>query len=239
MVYQEPMTSHTPLLTIGSQIEEPLRLHRRLPAAAARGEALALLARVQLDDPERCARAYPHQLSGGMRQRVMIAMALACAPDLLIADEPTTALDVTVQAQILALLRAVQAECRFGLLFITHDLAVVSQVAEQVCVMYAGRIVERGPTAAVLGSPQHPYTRGLLRSTLCLDGARRGGELPVIPGDVPAPGARPRGCAFAPRCSWKEEDERCAQVDPRLRGVAGGVECACWRTGGRASADPG
>jgi oligopeptide/dipeptide ABC transporter ATP-binding protein len=185
---------------------------------------------VRIGEPARSAKAYPHQLSGGMRQRVMIAMALACAPDVLIADEPTTALDVTVQAQILALLREVQAQHRLGLLFITHDLAVVSELAARVHVMYAGRIVEHGPTAQVLGAPAHPYTQGLLRSTLRLEQSAARGALPVIPGEVPSAEEHGAGCAFAPRCTRIRGDERCTREAPELRPAASGTECACWRS---------
>ena len=210
MVFQEPMTALNPLRSIGNQIAEPLRLHLRLSRAEAEGRARALLDRVGLPAPRFSPELYPHQLSGGQRQRVMIAMALACDPDLLIADEPTTALDVTIQAQILALLGDIVAERHMALLLITHDLGVVGETAERVMVMYAGRVVERGATSEVFAARRHPYTRGLFAAS---PHERRGrGRLAAIPGQVPEPRAIPPGCAFAPRCPRAEVD--CTGVVP-------------------------
>ena len=208
MIFQEPMTSLNPTSTIGSQIAEVLRLHRRISAAAAAGEAVRLLRLVEIADPESRARWYPHQMSGGMRQRVMIAMALACGPSLLLADEPTTALDVTVQAQILRLLRKLQDELGMGMLFITHNLHVVAEIADRVEVMYGGQIIESAPVETLFDAPRHPYTRGLMASLPAADavpadpahhGRRR---LPVVRGSVVDPRAPPPGCRFAPRCDF-------------------------------------
>ena len=202
MVFQEPMTSLNPVLTIGDQIVEVLRLHRGLRGAEAKRAALEALARVRIASPEQRLLAYPHQLSGGMRQRAMLAMALACEPALLIADEPTTALDVTVQAEILALLGSLSESLKLAVLLITHDLTVVSRLAAQVVIVYAGQVVEQGPTAEVLAAPLHPYTAALLRA-LPKAGARQ------TPLDALPPAARPvrdeAGCRFAPRCSIAQE----------------------------------
>ncbi len=202
MIFQEPMSSLNPLLAVGEQISEVVRVHRGLGRAAARSHAVEMLARVNIPDPARRAAEYPHRLSGGMRQRVMIAMALACHPTLLIADEPTTALDVTIQAQILELMRALQAEMRMSMLFITHNLGVVAQIADRVAVMYAGRIVEQGRVGDVFARPLHPYTRALLRSLPRLEGGGRNHahRLLSIPGQVPSPAHLPPGCSYAPRC---------------------------------------
>ncbi len=199
MIFQEPMTSFSPVHTIGSQIMESIRLHRGGRKHDQRRLATQLLDRVGIPDPRVRLDAYPFQLSGGMRQRAMIAMALASEPDVLIADEPTTALDVTIQAQILTLLKDLQAETGMAILLITHNLGVVAQVCDRVSVMYMGRMVESGPTADVLRAPLHPYTRGLLASVPLL-GARRGASLVPIPGAVPAPGEIVSGCPFHPRC---------------------------------------
>jgi len=211
MVFQEPMTALNPLQSIGAQVAEPLRVHFRLSRAESDAKAARLLERVGLGgkiSPHR----YPHQLSGGQRQRVVIAAALACGPDLLVADEPTTALDVTVQAQVLALLADLAAESGMGLLLITHDLGVVSQTVARVLVMYAGRVVERGPTQAVFDAMAHPYTRALFAAR-----PSEAGERPVaIPGQVPDPLHRPPGCAFAPRCRRVQPD--CRQKVPPLEG---------------------
>ncbi len=198
MVFQDPMTSLNPLLTVGAQLEEVLALHRKLSGRALRDEAAAWLARVGIPDPDRRLHAYPFEFSGGMRQRVLVALALAGRPDLLVADEPTTALDVTIQAQILDLLHSLQEEFGMGMLFITHDLGVVERIADRVGVMYAGRLVETGPTDDVMTSPRHPYTRGLLDSVPGFH-ARRS-RLRSIPGTVPSPHAWPEGCRFHPRC---------------------------------------
>ena len=225
MIFQEPMTSLNPSYTIGEQIVEVLVRHRRIRRADARERAIDALHRVRIQSPERRYRDYPHQLSGGMRQRAMIAMALVCEPRLLIADEPTTALDVTIQAQILALMRALQRETGTAIVLITHDLGVVAEVADDVAVMYAGRVVEQAPVAAIFEEPQHPYTIGLLGSVPRLDGARR--RLAVIDGQVPGPAERVRGCAFAPRCPFAAT--RCAESPPALEPSADAHRVACWQ----------
>ena len=200
MIFQNPMTALDPAFRIGSQIEETLRAHLPLSRAEARARAVTLLQAVGMPAPEHRLRAFPHELSGGMRQRVALAIAISCNPDLLIADEPTTALDVTTQAQILQLIRSLLvAERGAGVLLITHDLGVVAQVCDRVAVMYAGEIVETGPVAAILGAPLHPYTRALLRSTPSERVAK--GQLPTIPGIVPPLNTRAPGCAFRPRCA--------------------------------------
>ncbi len=231
MIFQEPMTSLNPLLPVGEQVAEGLRAHAGLDRRAAAHRAVELLGRVGIAAPERRALEFPHHLSGGMRQRVMIAVALACAPQLLIADEPTTALDVTIQGQILALMRALRDEFGMGMLFITHDLGVVAEIADRVAVMYAGRIVEEGTVAALFARPRHPYTRALLRSLPRLD--RSGATAPAAPleaigGQMPSPTALPPGCAFAPRCAFAEA--RCSAAVPPLEAVAdGAVRCVRWR----------
>ncbi|HPD14692.1 MAG TPA: ABC transporter ATP-binding protein [Planctomycetota bacterium] len=212
MIFQEPMTSLSPVHTVGSQVREAIELHTPKRGAAARDQAVEMLRRVGMPDPDRHYRQYPHEMSGGMRQRAMIAMALSCRPALLIADEPTTALDVTIQAQILELMRTLQAELGMSILLITHDLGVVAETAAEVAVMYWGRIVERAPTAALFDDPQHPYTRALLRS-IPGRGTRRKARLQVIAGSVPDPFERIPGCPFHPRCA----DARrglCDQGDP-------------------------
>ena len=207
MVFQEPMTALNPLRSIGQQVSESLRLHLRLSRAEADTRVRRLLDRVGLPAPRFSPDLYPHQLSGGQRQRVMIAIALACGPDLLIADEPTTALDVTIQAQILALLREIIAESGMALLLITHDLGVFGEVAERVMVMYAGRVVEQGRTAEVFAARRHPYTRGLFAASPQSRPAGAGrARLAAIPGTVPDPRALPPGCAFAARCPRAEPD---------------------------------
>jgi oligopeptide/dipeptide ABC transporter ATP-binding protein len=224
MIFQEPMSSLNPVFTVGEQIAESLRRHERLTRAAARARAAEMLTKVGIPGAAERARAYPHQLSGGMRQRVMIAMALACNPELLIADEPTTALDVTIQAQILDLLRQLREEFRLTVLLITHDLGVVAEHADRVVVMYAGRLVEDAPTAALFARPLHPYTNGLLDSIPELDRAVE--ELPAIEGVVPSPFALPPGCLFAPRCRFVED--ACRAAEPPLRS-AGARHSACRR----------
>ncbi|MFP5516004.1 MAG: ABC transporter ATP-binding protein [Alphaproteobacteria bacterium] len=230
MIFQEPMTSLNPVYTVGDQIGEALRYHQGLDRRAARAEALAMLKKVGIPAAERRLDEYPHQMSGGMRQRVMIAMALACRPTLLIADEPTTALDVTIQAQILDLMRRLQEETGTSILFITHNLGVVAEVAHRVVVMYSGRIVEEGDVRSLLKSPRHPYTRGLLACMPHL-GQRRGdgGRLYAIPGSVPSPVNRPAGCTFAPRCALAEP--ACLAAEPVLEPVGPdhSARCRRWR----------
>jgi oligopeptide transport system ATP-binding protein len=199
MIFQEPMSSLNPSLTVGLQIAEPINLHRRTPWAAAMDMAVELLERVRMSDAKSRIKAYPHQFSGGMRQRAMIAMALACQPQLIIADEPTTALDVTVQAQILALLKEVTRAANSALILITHDLGVVARYADRVCVMYGGRIVEAGPAREIYARPRHPYTIGLMASVPRLD-QEAGSRLVPIEGSPPNLANLPPGCAFAPRC---------------------------------------
>ncbi len=224
MIFQEPMTSLNPALRIGEQIAESVRRHKSVSAAEARARALEMLRRVRIPAPEQRLDEYPHQLSGGMRQRAMIAMALANDPELLIADEPTTALDVTIQAQILELLRVLQSETGAALVLITHDLGVVAEMADKVAVMYGGRIVEIGSAEQIFTDPQHPYTIGLMSSMPSL-GARRG-RLVTVPGTVPQPGAMPAGCRFSTRCPFRSE--ACEQVPP-LRSLDGGHAVACVR----------
>ena len=225
MIFQEPMTSLNPVRTIGHQIIEAIRAHTDLSAAAARARAIEVLDLVRIPSPAARVDEYPHRLSGGMRQRVMIAMALACDPALLIADEPTTALDVTIQAQILDLLRDLQARLGMAILIITHDLGVIAEIADDVLVMYAGKIVERAPVAAIFADPQHPYTIGLLGSIPRL-GAYRD-RLATIEGTVPGPGNQPKGCRFSPRCPFA--DVRCGAEPPPLRPLGTGHEVACWK----------
>jgi oligopeptide/dipeptide ABC transporter ATP-binding protein len=212
MVFQEPMTSLNPVMRIGAQIEEAIRAHEgKISASEVKNRALESLRRAAVPEVETRFEQFPHQLSGGLRQRAMIAMALAAGPRLLIADEPTTALDVTVQKQILELLDRLRRELKLGLLFITHDLGVVAQVAERIAVMYAGRIVEQGPTREVLAAPRHPYTQGLLLASPTLER----GKLTPIPGTVPQLTALPPGCAFEPRCAMRREE--CVAAVPSLR----------------------
>jgi len=224
MVFQEPMSSLNPVYTVGAQIAEAVRAHRPAGRAAARARAVEMLRQVGIPAPEERADAYPHQLSGGMRQRVMIAMALACDPELLIADEPTTALDVTVQAQILELLRGLQRSRRMSMALITHDLGVVAETCDEVAVMYAGRVVERAPVRDLFRRPAHPYTAGLLRSIPRLEAALAQ-KLWAIRGSVPALGAWPSGCRFRARCD--RATEICAQVDPPLEVKRPGQPAAC------------
>ena len=230
MIFQEPMTSLNPVIRVGEQVAEPLVRHSRLSKKAALAEAVELFRQVGLPAPEMRLRDYPHQLSGGMRQRVMIAMALACKPRLLLADEPTTALDVTIQGQILALLGDLARHRGMGLLLITHDLGVVAEMADEVGVMYAGRIVERAPVRDLFAEPLHPYTRGLIRSAPTPD-TPPSVPLDAIPGTVPSPGNLPQGCPFRPRCP--EADERCRNEPPTLAGPDGTREVRCWLASAR------
>jgi oligopeptide/dipeptide ABC transporter ATP-binding protein len=251
MVFQEPMTSLNPVFTCGSQIVETIQLHRPLGAGAAARLAVDLLAKVGIPDPSLRFREYPHQLSGGMQQRVMIALALSCNPSLLIADEPTTALDVTIQAQILGLLRQLQQRESLGILFITHDLGVVAEIADSVAVMYASQIVERAGVRSLFRNPAHPYTEGLFRSVPRLGQTRH--RLHTIPGGVPNPLSLPSGCRFHPRCQLTRHCacgggrdtveiaegavrqrvlRRCVEEEPQLREIAEGHWCSCWEKNG-------
>src|SRR5208282_3247683 len=224
MIFQEPMTSLNPVFTVGDQITEAMRAHDRSSSSAAlKAKAIDALTRVRIPAPARRFDEYPHQMSGGMRQRVMIAMALACAPDLLIADEPTTALDVTVQAQILDLLRDLQQQTGMAIILITHDLGIVAEMANEVAVMYAGRVVERASGTAIFDDPQHPYTLGLLGSIPRVEETHD--RLLAIEGAVPAPFALPDGCRFHPRCVFHTPD--CERTDPPLRDLGGGHRAAC------------
>ncbi len=225
MIFQEPMTSLNPVRTIGHQIIEAVRAHTDLSMAAARDRAIEVLELVRIPSPASRVDEYPHRLSGGMRQRVMIAMALACDPELLIADEPTTALDVTIQAQILDLLHGLQARLGMAILIITHDLGVIAEVADEVIVMYAGKIVESAPVAQLFADPQHPYTIGLLGSIPRLGEYRE--RLATIEGTVPSPANQPKGCRFSPRCPFA--DARCVAEPPELRTLGSGHQVACWK----------
>jgi peptide/nickel transport system ATP-binding protein len=227
-VFQDPMASLNPILTIGWQVMEPLMLQLGLGRRAARTRAQELLSLVRIPSPAEIMGAYPHELSGGMRQRVMIAIALSCGPKLLIADEPTTALDVTTQAQILELLRDLQQRLDMSVLLITHDLGVVAEFADEVLVMYAGRIVERSPVMALFDRPGHPYTEGLLRSMPPLEDEDPE-ILPAIEGNVASPFALPTGCAFHPRCPYAWDD--CTRVLPPFSPLGEGHDAACLRHG--------
>jgi oligopeptide/dipeptide ABC transporter ATP-binding protein len=226
MIFQNPMSSLDPLFTVGDQIAEVLRIHRAVSRRHARRRAVELLAEVGLPDPARRVRSYPHELSGGQQQRVVIAMALACEPALLIADEPTTALDVTVEAQILELLRRMQRDHGSALLFVTHDMGVVAEMADRVLVMYAGQVVEQGRVDDVLRRPRNPYTRALIES-IPTPSTPRDLPMPAIPGNVPHPSDPPGGCRFHPRCP--SVLERCATDDPPLVDLGPGRTSRCWR----------
>jgi oligopeptide/dipeptide ABC transporter ATP-binding protein len=225
MVFQEPMTSLNPVLSIGRQLTETLEAHLAMAPVRARERAAELLAMVGIADPERRLRQYPHQFSGGMRQRIMIAMALACEPALILADEPTTALDVTIQAQILELMKSLSRRLGVAMLMITHNLGVVARYADRVNVMYAGRIVERGTAREIYGDPRHPYTLGLLRSVPRLDEPRRA-KLEPIPGQPPDLARLPPGCTFVTRCRFALS--RCRDERPTLEELSPGHRSACW-----------
>ena len=225
MIFQEPMTSLNPAFPVGEQVAEALLRHKDIDKKTAKQSAVEMLRRVRIPSPERRAADYPHQLSGGMRQRVMIAMALACNPKLLIADEPTTALDVTIQAQILELMRALRAELGTAIILITHDLGVVSELADDVIVMYAGRVIERCAAERLFSEPQHPYTIGLLGSIPRLHLQQE--RLSAIEGFVPDPAAFPEGCRFHPRCPFAVD--QCRNEIPALREIKPNHFAACWR----------
>ena len=230
MIFQDPLSSLNPLHRIGKQIEEALIYHTELSAEERQKRVIELLTQVGIPNPERCARQYPHELSGGMRQRVMIAMAMSCKPSVLIADEPTTALDVTIQAQILDLIKGLQAEMQAGIILITHDLGVVAEMADRVAVLYAGEVVEIGTSEQIFKNPQHPYTRSLLRSIPQLDDEDASDDLYVIQGMVPSLKTLDRqGCRFADRIPWLKKEDH--EHNPTLHEVEEGhhVRCTCYR----------
>jgi len=224
MIFQEPMTSLNPVFTIGDQMGEPVRLHRKMNKRDAREHTIDMLKKVGIPRPEQIVNEYPHRLSGGMRQRVMIAMAMSCNPALLIADEPTTALDVTIQAQILDLMRSLNQQSGTSIMMITHDLGVVAETCDRVVVMYAGKVVEEGTVEGIFKNPQHPYTKGLIQSVPRMDGSLD--RLYSIPGNVPNPGFMPKGCRFAPRCG--EAMDPCYEEMPKLITLKEGHQCRCW-----------
>ena len=226
MIFQEPMTSLNPVLSIGFQITEVLKLHQGLKSTKATERVIELLRMVGIPSPEKRIEEFPHQLSGGMRQRAMIAMAVACNPKVLIADEPTTALDVTIQAQILDLIKNLQKKLGTAVLLITHDLGIIAETAQMVAVMYAGKIVEEADVVTIFKKPRHPYTQGLLRSIPRVDMANRPGRLEEIPGTVPDLYNLPKGCAFFNRCNLG--NKRCQKREPKLLPVDNGHQVACW-----------
>jgi len=224
MIFQEPMTSLNPVFTVGNQVREAITEHRKISKSAADARTVELFRMVGIPSPERRVKDYPHNMSGGMRQRVMIAMALALQPDLLIADEPTTALDVTIQAQILELIRDLRTKNNTAVLLITHDIGVVAEMADEVVVMYTGKVVEHGSVQQVLKTPKHPYTVGLLNSIPSI--GQKGGRLNVIPGTVPSPLNLPKGCPFAPRCPHAMAV--CREQEPALKTLDDGSAARCW-----------
>ncbi len=226
MIYQEPMTSLNPVFTIGMQIMESLMLHKKLTRKQAKQETINILSLVGVPDPQQRISEYPHQLSGGMRQRVMIAMALCCEPELLIADEPTTALDVTIQAQILELMIKLKNELGMAILFITHDMGVVAEIAQRVIIMYGGKIVEEGKVEDIFNNPLHPYTIGLLSCIARIESKKK--KLNIISGSVPSPDKYPNGCRFYPRCEYTKEI--CTKIEPDLREI-GSSKVACHLAG--------
>jgi len=226
MVFQEPMTALNPVLTIGAQLAEVFRVHQGASRAEARQMAVDALRAVGVASPETRVRSYPAQLSGGMRQRVMIAMALACRPKVLIADEPTTALDVTIQAQILDLIRKLGEDYNTSVIFISHDLGVIAEVSDRVAVLYSGIVVEEAPTAELFDNPRHPYTQGLLAALPQPDAEEAPDQLFEITGTVPAPSARPRGCRFHPRCGLARE--KCRTEEPAMEAIGQDHRVACW-----------
>jgi len=228
MIFQEPMSSLNPVMTIGDQIAEGIMLHEQVSREERRQKVIELLRLVGMPDPESRLSAYPHQFSGGMRQRVMIAMAVACNPKLLIADEPTTALDVTIQAQVLDLMRNVRRRLNTAVLIISHDLGVIAEIADRVIVMYAGRVLEEGDVRSIFRNPMHPYTRGLLKSVPRLKDDRK--RLYQIPGSVPLAGSVKQGCPFFARCELRIE--KCAGEMPPMFSVEPGQKAACWVTAG-------
>jgi peptide/nickel transport system ATP-binding protein len=227
MIFQEPMLAFDPVFTVGDQIAESVLRHQETDRAGAKKRALEMLEHVRIPSPERRYHAYPHEMSGGMRQRAMIALALACGPQLLLADEPTTALDATVQIQILLLLRELQRESGMSVVFVTHDVGVVAEIADRVAVMYAGRIVETGPVAEVIKRPRHPYTQGLLASTI--HGSMRGSRIDAIPGAPPDLAALPPGCSFAPRCRHARTACTAALPEPVALGAQHEARCVLLR----------
>ncbi|WP_119153793.1 ABC transporter ATP-binding protein [Caldimonas tepidiphila] len=226
MIFQEPLLALDPVYPVGAQIVESIRRHEAVPQAEARSRALELFERVRIPSPERRLQAYPHEMSGGMRQRAMIALALACRPQLLLADEPTTALDATVQIQILLLLRELQRDLGLSVVFVTHDIGAAVEMADRIAVMYAGRIVEEGPARTLIREPRHPYTRALLGSR-AHDALAKGSRLPTIAGSPPDLSALPPGCAFAERCAFANEG--CRSLQPRLEALSPGHRVSCLR----------